>query len=258
MNKKIKVMKNLIIAVTTILLFNVRNSLAQDLLIEVESFDKIIVSPHIQVIFVQGNEESVTIEELLVDREKLNVVVKGNTLRLYLEGAKTITKNEKVDNHNRNSKRPIYKGTIVKAIVTYKNIEKLSLRGEQKFVCESSLEMEKFDLVIYGESKVYLNEVNINKLNTKIYGESYLEIKKGSIQNQKIVAYGESKVDAMNVENQNIKITAYGEGVFRFNVIKKLKVTSYGEATFQYTGNPDIQKGLMIGEASIEDINEKL
>jgi len=251
-------MKNIIIAAAALLLLNIGSSLAQDQIIDVESFDKIIVSPHIQVTFVQGNQESVTIEELLVEREKLNIVVKGNTLQLYLEGAKTVTKNEKVDDHNGNRKRPIYKGTIAKAIVTYKSIEKLSLRGEQKFVCESPLAMEKFDLAIYGESKVYLNEVNISKLNTKIYGESYLEIKKGSIQNQKIVAYGESKVDAMNVENQSIKITAYGEGVFRFNVIKKLKVTSYGEATFQYTGNPDIQKGLMIGEASIEDINEKL
>lgn len=246
-------MKNIIIATAVLLLFNVGSSKAQNELIEVESFDKIIVSPHIQVTFRQGNETSVVIEELLVDRNKLNINVKGKTLQLYLEGAQTVTKHEKADD---NRKRPIYKGTIAKAIVTYKNIEKLSLRGEEKFVCKSPLEMEKLNLVIYGESKVYLNEVNLGRLHVTIYGESYLEIKKGRIEDQKITAYGESKIEATNVENQNTRITAYGEGVFRFNILKKLKVTSYGEATIEYTGNPVVKKGLMFGAASIENINE--
>jgi len=48
---------------------------AQTKIIAVEHFDKVIVSPHIQVDFIQGNEESVIIEDISIPMEKLNVEV---------------------------------------------------------------------------------------------------------------------------------------------------------------------------------------
>ena len=108
-------------------------SFAQSKEISVEHFDKVIVSQHIEVNFVEGNNESVRIESISVSEDKLNVEVSGNTLRIYLDGSKTITKSEKSDEYD--GKKSIYDGTIVKATVTYKSLQALSLRGELDKFC---------------------------------------------------------------------------------------------------------------------------
>jgi len=251
--KKTKTQKVLTVIVFCLFIFNYGSLMAQTKVILVEHFDKVIVSPHIQVNFVTGDKESVIIESMSVSEDKLSVEVSGSTLRIYLEGAKTVTKSEKSDDHN--GKQSIYDGTIVKATVTYKTLEELSLRGEQKFVCESHLELDKFVLTIYGESRVTLNKVKLNSLNTTIYGESYLQIDSGSIGKHKIIAYGESEVNTPNVETKTAKITAYGEANIRLQVANDLKVTSYGEANIVYSGDPKVNKGIVIGDATIKKIN---
>ena len=234
-------------------ILNFGNIIAQSKIIEVEPFDKVVVSPHISVNFVQGDKESVTVESINVSEDKLNVEVSGKSLRIYLEGAKMVTKSEKSDDYN--GRQSIYDGTIVRATVTYKTLSGLSLRGDEKFVCESALELEKFDLDIYGESQVYLNEVKVDVISTTIYGESILNIKSGTINRQKITAYGESEINSLDVETKSAKITAYGEANIRLKVSDDLKVTSYGEATVEYSGDPNVNKGIVIGDANINKIN---
>ena len=247
-------MKNISFSFLLLFLLNVEYTQAQSKVINVKHFDKVIVSPHIQVTFIEGDKESVSIENINVSLEKLHVEVIGKTLRIYLDDAKMVTKSEKVDGDKWNGKRSIYKGTIVTAIVTYKNLEELSLRGEETIVCESLLKMEKFRLKIYGESQVYLNKVELKMLQTTIYGESFLEIKDGTIEQQKITAYGETKVNTLEVNNKTTKITTYGEGSYRVNVSENLKVTAYGNATIAYMGNPNVNKGIIIGETTIQKI----
>lgn len=235
-------------------ILGIQKGISQSEIIEVETFNKVIVSPHIEVIFKEGNEESVSIESNTESMDKLNIEVKGKTLRIYLDDAKMVTKSEKVDYNEWKKKESIYKGTVVRAVVTYINIEELSLRGEEEFKCESLLKMDKFVLSIYGDSKVHLNEVDFKKLKTTIYGESKLLIQQGEIDNQKYTVYGESKVNTIDVKNKNTKLTAYGESEFKVNVSERLKVTAYGEAEVYYKGNPTINKGIIIGEARIQSI----
>ena len=63
----------------------------------VSPFTKIIISPNIQVTFVEGNNESVTIEKSTVISDKIHIEVKDNTLRIYLDGQKDFPKNEKTN-----------------------------------------------------------------------------------------------------------------------------------------------------------------
>ncbi len=221
----------------------------------VNHFDKIIISPHVQVTFIEGNEESVTIEKSTVSNEKINIEVNNGTLRIYLDGAKEVEKNETVYENGYREKRPIYKGTVVTATVTYKTLDDLSVRGEETQVCKSLLKGDKFRLKIYGESQVYLNEVSLGELQTTIYGESFLEIKSGTVKNQKYTVYGESKVNSLGINNSTTKITAYGEANFRVNVSDEIKITAFGEAKLEYKGNPTINKGLHIGEMQINKID---
>lgn len=220
----------------------------------VEPFNKVIISPHIETVFVQGEEESVTILENSLSDDKVNVEVNGGTLRVYLDDAKTTTKHEKVVKNGVKMNVPIYKGKVLTIKVTYKNIDNLSLRGEQRTICESLIDIEAFDLKIYGESQVTLNEVNINELDVDVYGESQLTIKKGSTNHQKITVYGEGDINVVEVKNKTAKLRALGEATFRVNTSKHIKFTAFGEAELYYKGNPEINKGFGVGASSINKI----
>ncbi len=233
--------------ITILVTFIVTSSVAQTKT-NVNHFNKVIVSPYIQVTFVEGSEESVTIENSTVDKDKINIEVNSNTLRIYLDGAKEITKNKTDYNNGYKEKHSIYNGTVVTAIVTYKSLEDLSVRGEETIVCKSLLKGDKFRLTIYGESHLILNEVKLGQLQTVMYGESSLEIKAGSIQSQKYVAYGEGKINSLAISGVTSKITAYGEADFQMNVSDEIKITAFGEAKLAYKGNPVINKGLHIGD----------
>lgn len=227
---------------------------AQSKSTKVDPFDKVIVSPHIQVTFQQGDSESVTIESNTVSDDKINIEISGKTLRIYLDGAKEVTKSEKTNKDGNERRESIYKGTVIKATVTYVNLVELSLRGEEKFVCKSTLTGDRFILKIFGESRVILDNVALGSFLATIYGESYLEVKAGTIDWQKVTAYGESKVNTLGVKSKSAKITAFGEGNYRLTVTEDLKITAYGEAKVAYQGNPVVKKGIIIGEATIQQI----
>ena len=245
---------NQVIIFISLLFLGIGQNIAQVKTFNVQSFDKVIVNPHIQVDFVKADKESVVINDIDVSLDKLNIKDSGNTLEIYLDDARMTTKNEKVKDNNYNSKEPIYKGTIVKATIYYTNLNELSLRGEEKFTCKSLLNTDKFKLKIYGESEVELKEVKLNSLSTVIYGESILTIEKGTITNQKITSYGESEINTLNIATETAKITLYGESNVNINVTQDMKITSYGEANIKYRGNPNINKGIVIGETSIKKI----
>jgi Putative auto-transporter adhesin, head GIN domain len=240
---------------SVILFFSVGNITAQTKIIEVDHFNKVVVSPHIQINFIQGDKEKVVIDDAGISLDKLNVEVSGKTLHIYLDDAKMYTKSEKIKYNGHKTKHPVYRGTKVRATITYKNLEDISLRGEETYTFESLIETDKFILNIYGESKVFLNDVKFNSLNTKIYGESYLEIKHGSIGRQKFVTYGESEINTLGVNNESAKITSYGESNVKLAVSKDLKVTAYGDANIAYKGSPIINKGIVIGDARIRKID---
>lgn len=237
------------------LIFFSMNAVGQSKVFEVASFDKVVVSPHIEVIFKEGAKESVRITSSTEPMEKLNVTVENNALHIYLENARIVTGSKKEERNGYTRKVDLYKGTVVKAIVTYTNLTSLDLRGEENFTFENTLKANKLKMSIYGESQVYMNDVAIENLLISLYGESFLEITKGNVDKQKITAYGESKVNTANVLNKETKLTAYGDGTFQFNVSEKLKITSYGEATITYSGNADLNKGLIIGETKITKVS---
>lgn len=240
--------------ILTFLTFGAIQVDAQTKTLKVDSFDKIIISPHIKATFVQGDEESVYFEYANVSEEEINVEVEGKTLRIYLDGAKTLDRNEKVRGNGYNMSRAYYEGAEVKAIITYKSLETLSVRGEEIIRCESLMDQKNFTLRIYGESQVYLSDVNLERLKVTIYGESYLEVQKGTVDHQKFTAYGESKVNTMAIDNTFTRILAYGESDFRVNVADRLKVTCYGETHITYEGSPKVDRGIVVGEATIRKI----
>lgn len=217
----------------------------------VAPFTKVIVSPFIQVEFVKGEKESVAINSILVDSSKLHIAVHHGTLRLYLEGAKEIPKNQKDGNQS----RPLYPKHAVVATVTYRSLDELSLRGEETQLCSGPIVTNRFTLSIYGESRVLFTEMRVREINAHIYGESQLEIRSGSIEWQRYVCYGEGKVIATATTGKESKITAYGEAEFQVNVSDRIAITSFGEAKLRYMGNPEIVRGLHFGGVDVKRLD---
>jgi len=247
-------MKKLIFTVLIFVLV-VSGIQAQEKAYAVKSFDKLIVSPHIEVNLVEGAKEGVVVNNAKVSIDKINVEVEGRTLRLYLDDAKVVTKSERVSNDKWRGKKSIYDGTMATVTVTYKKLENLSIRGEEIVRCKNLLTADDFKMSLYGEAKVYFKSVSIDELTVAIYGSSYLEIASGDISRQVFRAYGESEVNTVGMNAEETKITAYGESNFRVKVSDRLKVTCYGETNVSYAGNPEVDKGLIIGEAKIIKID---
>ncbi|MCI2228092.1 DUF2807 domain-containing protein [Polaribacter sp. MSW13] len=247
-------MKFKILILLTSLLFINNNINAQKTIKLDKSFDKIIVSPHIETVFKKGTEPSIVIEDINVPMEKFKYELKNGTLQVYLEGAKTYTKNKKVVIRHSKKKVPLYKNRVVKVIITYVDVTIFSLRGEEKITFQTPLNQKECNLRIYGKSEVSVTSIDVDKLNVSIYGDSFLKIDNGTINKQKITAYGASKIMASVVLSNETKITAYGDGTFQLNASKKMKVTSYGEATILYKGDAELKKGIVIGESIIKKV----
>lgn len=222
---------------------------------KVNPFHKVIISPNIQVSFIEGKEESVTIEKSTVSNDKIHIEVNDKTLRVYLDGQKDFPKNEKTYKNGYKEKQPVYKGTVVIATVTYKKLDDLSIRGEETQVCKSLLHGKKFKLKVYGESHIIFDDVNLDQLQATMYGGGSLEIKSGSTKEQRFIAYGESTFHCFAINNSSTKITAYGDAVFEINASDAIKITAYGDAQLKYKGNAQINKGINIGDVKIDKID---
>ena len=243
----------IITLVISLLFINTRVSAQKTIKLE-NDFDKVIVSPHIEAIFKKGAVPSIIIEDISVPIEKFKYEINKGTLQVYLEGAKTYTKNKKVVTDNYEKKVPLYNNRVVKVIITYVDVKIFSLRGEEKITFQTPLVQDECKLRIYGKSEVTIKNMDVDKLDVSIYGDSFLNIEKGAINKQKVSAYGASKIMAVDVVSKETKISAYGDGTFQFNVSEKIKVNSYGESTVLYKGGAQLKKGIVIGESTIRKL----
>jgi hypothetical protein len=221
----------------------------------VAHFNKVIVSPNIAVTFVEGNDESVTIEKSTVSKDKIHIEVNNNVLRIYLDGQKELPKNEKSYENGFKQKRPVYSGTVVTATVSYKTLNALSIRGEETQVCKSLLKQDNFKLKIYGESHVIFNQVDLGNFQATLYGEGSVEIKSGTIRDQNFTAYGDGEVKNFAINSSTAKITAYGDANFQVKASEAIKFTAFGDARLEYKGNAEIKRGLNIGDVEIDKMD---
>ncbi len=222
---------------------------------ELKSFDKIIVSPRVELELVSGNQESIRLEYENIDASKVNVIVKGKTLRIYLDNAKYIVKNDKryrYKNSNGWWDRRMYKEDVkVKAYVTYKSLKNLQVRGTEDIEVKSTLDNDRFKLKLYGESVVRIESLETKKFKAVLIGENRLDIKDGKAKKQKYKSIGENWVRADGLDSDFAKASMIGEGVVKLKVDDHLRISTIGEAQIVFSGNPIVRKGIILGQADI-------
>ncbi|WP_157637684.1 GIN domain-containing protein [Flexithrix dorotheae] len=240
--------KSALISLSLSFLF-VLNGLSQSQ--ELPLFEKILVSPNINLVLEKGNKEAIRFESIGIKEEKIKFEIKGKRLRIYLDGAKVFPKNKKIKNGGWKQKMNIYEGVSVTAYVTYKTLRKLEFRGEEKAVCKTLIEAKKFVVKVYGEGEVKLAFVETTKLKANLKGENRLRIESGNAYKQVYKSFGENIVKTENLLSQKTKVKSYGEGRLAFNSSEKVKVTSFGEVDIRYEGTAKLKKGIILGESDI-------
>lgn len=203
------------------------------------SFEKIIVSPHIRLELVQGEEEHITFETYGVKQDEFIAEVRGNTLHLYLEDAKIWD-----DDY----------GMLVKAKVTYRALKRLEVRGEEKVICHDAIEADKFVLKVYGESSVRLSSVQASRMKVALFGENDVRIESGNVSKQVYKSFGENVLEADGVSGRFTKTKTYGESELNVYASEKIRVNAFGESDVRYAGNGRVSRGLIFGENSIRAV----
>lgn len=218
---------------------------------DLKPFNTVIASPKVNVILEQGEKESVRIIYHNVSADKINVLVKNHTLRIYLDDAKITEKMVP----NVNGKVGMYRYASVTAYVTYKQLEHLEIRGNQELTCKSPLQAERFFLKAYGENDITLASLKTSYLKANLYGENKLRINGGLADYQKYKLFGENKIDTRELKSYEAITTIFGESKVKLSTQDELNINSFGEAEISYNGNAEVNKRLVFGRTRIRKLN---
>lgn len=235
-----------ILTLTICLLMFAKNTQGQEDY-RLSRFTKIIASPHVNVFLKKGEKESIRLVYSNVEAEKMNVVVHGNRLSLFLDNARIVDKNR--------STNRLYNDVTVTAYVTYVELTSVEMRGAEELYSEDTIRSKKFKLRAYGESEIRLAGIDVKKFKTSLYGENILKIKSGFASHQVYRLFGENKIDTRGLKSTSASTRIYGEGKITLNAAKQVVINAFGEPKINIDGNAYISKGIVIGRV---DINRTL
>ena len=97
--------------------------------------------------------------------------------------------------------------------------------------------------------------MNLQELHATLYGEGTLKIQSGSAKEQNYTCYGEGRINSLAITGNTSNITAYGDADVKINVSDRIKITAFGDAQVHYKGDPEVVKGLHIGDILVARID---
>lgn len=231
------------------LLLAANTVIAQDIEKKLNHFNRVVVSPKINLVLIPGNEESVRISYTDVDRHRIKIEQSGRKLHIYLEDAKIYDIGEKRENMFERRER--YKYTQVTAYVTFKNLTVIESRGEGEVTCDGAINSGKLKIRLYGEVTADFAHIEAGKIRARLYGENRMRIHEGEAGHLSYKIYGENKIDSRGLTSVTSATTIYGEGQIRLRAEEELRVNSFGEPQLFLSGNAVVSKGIILGNARI-------
>jgi len=213
-------------------------------------FTRIVASPRVNVILNKGEQESIRLVYHDVRPNKINIDVRGRTLRIYLDKARKVERMKPgEDRYGR--RESMYEGASITAYITYQELDVLEIRGEQELTCNDPIESEQFTLRAYGENEITLASLKTGFFKAKLYGENHLRIRQGRTLSQKYLLYGENKIDTREVRSEYIVTSIFGEGSLKVNSTEEVRIDAFGEPKIHVDGGAHINRRLIFGKADI-------
>jgi len=213
-------------------------------------FKKVIVSPRINLVMVAGENESVKINYSNIDASNINVVVKSHALHIYLDGSKFTEKRQRVKKDGWVEKESMYRNASITAYVTYRQLDKLVVRGEQEVEVQDVIENKKFKLSAFGECDITLASLQTGKFKVSMFGQHTLKIKSGVVDSQKYKLFGENKIDAQGLQSEEVASATYGESKLKFNAKENLRLVTFGESDVMVKGGARVND-ICFGHTSV-------
>ena len=185
------------------------------------TFRKLKSGSIIEVVLIQGNEESAKVSTKNIDLVDVVTEVRGNELCLEL----------KEKNHGR------YRNNIsVKIELTYKQLEAIDLSGAGSLKAESTVKAETLSIDLSGAGNMTL-PVEARKLKADISGAGNINIK-GKADSQEIGVSGAGNYKAYDLTTLNTKVDISGAGNAHVQVSGELTGDISGAGSLRYKGTP--------------------
>ncbi|MEP5610854.1 MAG: DUF2807 domain-containing protein [Cyclobacteriaceae bacterium] len=210
--------------------------------VEVDPFSKIVIHPYFEVELREGMDEKIEFVSSTVDLNKINVEVSGKTLHLYLEDAKVAFKKVLRDNFDP------YENEKVRTIITYKQMQQLTVYGDERLTVSSDVDQNKFQLKIYGEVDARFAAIRTGHLKIGLYGENKLKIEQGDAPKQIFSFYGDNEMNAKRLSGSYLKFVNFGNNRLYLGEQDYMKVTAFGDATISVIGIPELDQKITIGD----------
>jgi hypothetical protein len=237
------------VAVLVGVLFITSPACSQSFERKLRSFDKIVVSPRINLVLIPGEKESIRIDYSGVDEEKIVVDQKGRKLHIYLKDARIFDIGERKDDMF--DRRERYRHATLTAYVTFRHLTLIETRGEGDVYCDGTITSKKLKIRAYGTTDVRLAYVDAATLKARLYGENTMTILDGDAGHLSYKMYGVNRIDTRGLQSVTSNTTIYGEGRITLNTTEEVHVNSFGEPSLYVSGDPIISKGIVIGRPNI-------
>jgi hypothetical protein len=212
-------------------------------------FDRIVVSPKIDLVLLPGETESIRITFTGVDAKNIIIDQSGRKVHVYLEDFKIFDKGEK--RGSMFERRPRYRFASVTAYVTFKSLKLIETRGEGEVFCDGKIASKKLKIRAYGDTDTRLAYVEAKTVKARMYGDNTLKIREGEAGHVNYKLFGDNKIDSRGLESVTSNTTIYGDGRVSMNVTEEVRLNSFGDPSLFVMGSPIISKGIIIGEADI-------
>jgi hypothetical protein len=224
----------------------------QELKKNLHPFEKVIVSPKINLVLTKGDQESIRLVYNNVSAGQINIYQSSRTLHIFLDDTRIVEKRKRIYENDHQRNVSVYKFAQVTAYVTYRELKNLEVRGEQEVSCDSLIVGDKFKLKAYGEAEIFLAGVETEKFKAVLYGRNKVKINSGNTEMQTFRLYGENRINTKSVANINASSRIYGEGKLTLTASNRFRLTSFGEPYIEVNGFPEIRKGIIIGNTRLD------
>jgi hypothetical protein len=200
---------------------------------QAKNFHAINIGSAFDVYMSQSSEEAVAVsasDPKMLDR--IIVEVKDGILHIGLEKNAWKLNNKKL-----------------KAYISFKNIDRLSISGACKVVVDGSIKAENLRVNLSGASDLNA-KLQVSRLNVDLSGASDMTVS-GTATNLEIEASGASKFKGFDLASDMCSANASGASDIRITVNKELSVHASGASDIDYKGNGVIRDLKTSGASSV-------
>ncbi|MEM1325698.1 MAG: DUF2807 domain-containing protein [Bacteroidota bacterium] len=232
-------------------LFLTQLAFAQAETVELSTFSKVIISPKIEAKFIPSETSKVVIIDSDVPEADLNVVVKGNTLKVYIDDHKFFPKQQRQAINNGKMTTDLYEDDAVEIIVYYEQLEKVVIRGDNDIIFKDQLQADKLTIKQFGDNDIRIDDLRANELKVVLYGDSEFKVYSGQVTRQRYRTYGDTDIDVDRLQSKTARFRSYGDADAEVQADERIKLFALGDQSLRYSGTAKLRKTLVLGNTSI-------